>query len=542
MSRAAAFASLLLAAAASAEEELPRTLVREGAAPTLDGALSEGEWADATRLEVTRAGEPLGEGFAKRVGRDLLFAFRGELPPYGLNLRLAFVDPATQRRVVANVAPLAPPMPPLLLHRQRADGAPEPATAAACDVRFGLLDAGGFTVELRLPLDELEIGRAPKAYEWYVQLWNLDTSRALGAFPMTAQGSVVQPLAAPLVGDPDWGLEAPAGEARRNEALALLEELWRESEAEQRGGRGGPAAPVLIPYLGVKDGKRRTEPIQALAERMRALHERYPDYAAFHHQRMRALVGLNDFEGALREMQALGKRFPAVAERGPFVRLVVRVLADMGRFDDALALFDANAKALADQPDAAELRARVETLRAQMAAEEKYRAEDAARGDLPRVKLVTSRGEILLELFEDDAPNAVANFVTLVESGFYDGTRFHWVDAGGQVIGGDPNSRNDDPSDDGFGGPGYMIESEVGRRMHLPFTIGFCDKLRSSRTEGSAFVIAIAPVPVLDGRNTVFGRVIDGFDVVKRIEYYDSVVSTTVVRKRPHPYTVRKRP
>ncbi|MEE8106792.1 MAG: peptidylprolyl isomerase, partial [Planctomycetota bacterium] len=94
---------------------------------------------------------------------------------------------------------------------------------------------------------------------------------------------------------------------------------------------------------------------------------------------------------------------------------------------------------------------------------------------------------------------------------------------------------------DGFGGPGYLIESEVGRRLHLPFTVSFVDKRRARRAQGSIFRIMVAPAPTLDGVHTVFGRILEGQDVARRLEYYDVLESATVIRKRDHEYkTVRR--
>ena len=108
-------------------------------------------------------------------------------------------------------------------------------------------------------------------------------------------------------------------------------------------------------------------------------------------------------------------------------------------------------------------------------------------------------------------------------------------------MGGDPNSRDEDEYNDGYGDPRYLIESNPGRRLHLPYTIAFADRRLSRRQEGCSFVIHIAPLPTLDGVNTVFGRVIEGFDVVRKLEYYDKLEKATVVRKRKHAYVAVKR-
>ena len=110
----------------------PVLLVPEGARPDLDGALGAEEWADAAQFEVRKAELVVAQLRIKRVGRDLYIAMLGEAPvagegprrlnPYAVNVRLAFLDPRTKTEVVANVTPLKPPLPPLLLHRRRFQG------------------------------------------------------------------------------------------------------------------------------------------------------------------------------------------------------------------------------------------------------------------------------------------------------------------------------------------------------------------------------------------------------------------------------------
>lgn len=91
--------------------------------------------------------------------------------------------------------------------------------------------------------------------------------------------------------------------------------------------------------------------------------------------------------------------------------------------------------------------------------------EATAEGDeqLPRVTFKTSRGQIVLELFENEAPNTVANFISLVEGKKYNGVKFHRVIPGFMAQGGDPNTLDDNPENDGQGGPGYTIACECFR-------------------------------------------------------------------------------
>ena len=179
-------------------------------------------------------------------------------------------------------------------------------------------------------------------------------------------------------------------------------------------------------------------------------------------------------------------------------------------------------------------------------AEAKLRAEEAAADDLPRVKLETSKGEIVLELYENQAPNTVANFITLVKKGFYDGTVFHRVLPHFMAQGGDPKG-------DGSGGPGYEIPDEVGRdnyRKHFGATLSMA-KTALPDTGGSQFFLTFKPAPGLDGQHTVFGRVIEGYEALANLQRIDPerpnpnvqpdrIVRATVVRDRGHHYSVKK--
>ncbi|MCX5648682.1 MAG: peptidylprolyl isomerase [Planctomycetota bacterium] len=149
-------------------------------------------------------------------------------------------------------------------------------------------------------------------------------------------------------------------------------------------------------------------------------------------------------------------------------------------------------------------------------------------GPLPLVTLQTTKGNIVLELAEDDAPNTVANFVSLAEKGFYNGVTFHRVIADFMIQGGDPTGT-------GRGGPGYVIADEFS--PHLKHARGVISMANAGpNTGGSQFFITHVPCPQLDGKHAVFGRVIEGMDVVDSIRQGDRIEKVTVDRKRDHPY------
>jgi cyclophilin family peptidyl-prolyl cis-trans isomerase len=137
------------------------------------------------------------------------------------------------------------------------------------------------------------------------------------------------------------------------------------------------------------------------------------------------------------------------------------------------------------------------------------------------VVLETTLGAIVIRLAEADAPQTTANFKKLVSGGYYDGTYFHRVIPGFMIQGGDPNTKNDNPNDDGLGGPGYTVPAEI-KLAHLRGSVATArqgDPVNPQRaSSGSQFFIDVAPQPSLDrGGYTVFGTVISGMEVVDRI-------------------------
>lgn len=133
------------------------------------------------------------------------------------------------------------------------------------------------------------------------------------------------------------------------------------------------------------------------------------------------------------------------------------------------------------------------------------------------VTIRTNFGDIKIELFKKDAPVTVENFIKLVQSGFYDGTKFHRVIKGFMIQGGDPNSKDDDWSDDGTGGPGYAFKDEINNHKIVKGVLAMANA--GPNTNGSQFFIVTARnAPWLDGKHTVFGKVIEGIDIVEKIE------------------------
>jgi len=143
------------------------------------------------------------------------------------------------------------------------------------------------------------------------------------------------------------------------------------------------------------------------------------------------------------------------------------------------------------------------------------------KADIPAdeyVKMETSLGTIIIDLYETETPLHAANFKHLASSGALEGTYFHRVIPGFVVQGGDPNTRdNDDRSDDGMGGIGDRLPAEIGQ-PHLRGTLGAArDNNPEKKSSGSQFYFCLARLAQLDGNYTVFGKVVEGMDVVDKI-------------------------
>lgn len=173
----------------------------------------------------------------------------------------------------------------------------------------------------------------------------------------------------------------------------------------------------------------------------------------------------------------------------------------------------------------------------ELAAREKDAAEEP-----PRVLLRTTKGDIVLELFLREAPEAVGNFMTLVSQKYYDGVPFHRVLAHFMAQGGDPTGT-------GTGGPGYCIKDECkkpGARMHFRGSLSMA-KTAAPDSGGSQFFLCFIPTVHLNGQHTVFGRVVEGLEVLSELQRInpegrnlpapDRIVEARILRGEPTPFT-----
>lgn len=127
-----------------------------------------------------------------------------------------------------------------------------------------------------------------------------------------------------------------------------------------------------------------------------------------------------------------------------------------------------------------------------------------------KIKFTTNKGVFVAEMFEDKAPLTTKNFIELVEKGFYDGIIFHRVIDGFMIQGGAPTGT-------GMGGPGYKIKDEFGEGLKHDDEGILSMANAGPNTGGSQFFITLAPTPWLNGHHAIFGKVVEGMDVVRLI-------------------------
>ncbi|UCG12066.1 MAG: peptidylprolyl isomerase [Deltaproteobacteria bacterium] len=128
----------------------------------------------------------------------------------------------------------------------------------------------------------------------------------------------------------------------------------------------------------------------------------------------------------------------------------------------------------------------------------------------------TEFGQISLKFFPEVAPKHVNSFIELASNGFYDGTTFHRVVPGFVIQGGDPNTKSEDRSKHGVGGPGYTLKAEFNNTPHKRGILSMA-RAADPDSAGSQFFICVADAAFLDEQYTVFGEVIEGIDVVDQI-------------------------
>jgi cyclophilin family peptidyl-prolyl cis-trans isomerase len=313
--------------------------------------------------------------------------------------------------------------------------------------------------------------------------------------------------------------------------LAELQSLYQAADDRQR-----PALEERYQET-VRRGQQIAARLRVDAEAAFAEAPDRADIRDLLHAMAASSLNSDDYEESLRLSELLLKHDP---DNGDLMTMVATSAFAVGRFDDAEQHLRRRYQGEPTSDEGKDFLRTIQQYKAKWAREEQLRQAEAQADDLPRVKLQTTKGDLVIELFENEAPNTVANFISLVEKKFYDGTPFHRVLPGFMAQGGDPTGT-------GSGGPGYTIACECYQpnyRHHFRGSLSMAHRGRD--TGGSQFFITFAPTGHLDGRHTVFGRVIEGLEVMARIQRInpddrdrpapDKILKATVLRKRDRDY------
>jgi cyclophilin family peptidyl-prolyl cis-trans isomerase len=341
---------------------------------------------------------------------------------------------------------------------------------------------------------------------------------------------------------------APAERAEFDEAIAELKKLMADLtvlQAQYQQPKADRAALAARFERKKAEAEGAGKRLEAAAVAVLAVSPDDPGAREIASGVMAGALQADDPEKTLAVAAALDK---AGAVDGDTALLAATAAIILSRLDAADAWLE-RAASNAAPARVAEVRATVEHDRAKVEAELPRRKAETEADDLPRVKLATSAGDLTVELFENEAPNTVANFVSLVEQGFYDGTDFHRVIGGFMAQGGDPTGT-------GSGGPGHAIACECAAphaRLHFRGSLSMAHAGKD--TGGSQFFLTFRPTEHLDGKHTVFGRVIAGDEVLARLARTqdgqgrpvagvepDRIIKAEVLRKRDHAYEPVKLP
>ena len=258
-----------------------------------------------------------------------------------------------------------------------------------------------------------------------------------------------------------------------------------------------------------------------------------------HWVRLLALAGQDTNRGILKappeELRKLESELKGTPAGGWALYIGATTAVEERKFDEAESMLGelkssypnhALLKQVFRENDAAATSSPVDRLLAHIQAERKFSQDHAGLfenpalpADAPKVKITTDRGAIVVGLYADRAPKHVENFIKLVRSGYYNGTKFHGIFQGEYVAGGDPNSIDQGSSTWGRGGPDYTLDREPSAIRHFAWVISAAPAPSdATKSSGSQFVITTASVHRLDQDHVPFGMVVEGQDILSAIE------------------------
>jgi len=525
-------ASLIcLLLAAPEQPELP---VRPGSEIVLDGKVEEAEWRDAFSISRENAGGGKVHFYLKRTGPWLALALTGEGAYGGEILRLYAADAngAWITNLVFGVG--QPALPPALWRRASAEGlrdarTGEPECPRACRARVDVRGKERWSAEYLVRLSALGIGRGDLR-SWRAR-FTLALPRPNVEPVIVLPEGAVQPLDlasyARLVSPDAWGAGerwAPvsadvSGEFDDNE---LLYRLFLEHD--KITARDRPSQ--LVIHNAVRPRSRAQ--IDRLREQMEQARRRNPTLPGWTYFLGRLLNEANLYAEARRVVESIPEPLRGL---DPFASLAAEHYNDTMEFEKALEVCRANPH----MPDALTAAKVALAGRRALFAEQEARKKDAAKEEPnPRIRMVTEKGDIVCELFEDDAPHAVRNLMDLIlNQKYFDKLRFHSVLGGLVVHVGDPRTRPGAVGDED--GPDWRLRIDKSRRRLLRGYLATVP-IEGGAFHGSHFMLSLAPLLEEGRQAAVFGRVVEGQDVLESLEQDDRLERIEVIHKRNHPY------
>ena len=569
----AALAALLLAlpgwaaepsgtASAAPSDGRPEA-IPAGIPVTLDGTASPAEWDDAATALLSPAGPRL---YLKQCRGTLLVAVTSDRP-WPRDGRFAFyTHPGPEEGPYDAPGSLQLDFEPFQHGRPHALTTEKPAGATTFVDRHGVWVVRAVahgeraSLEAAAPLAALGIGgKNPPWLRWLAAWITPGTAESVHTVPAGVElrgplGKTPPGLASTIA----WGNASTWVEPEGAGAFSKADWsafLAADRDLEDRGVRAHAMAVALMdPTRG--EEPKVDEPIERdLLGALRWIADREPWTRGDVRDVAVGLQRLNRLDEAIATLGDAGSIAHPAADRGLDLYVLAQVANDAERYEDSARAWDRTADLVGSESQAGPLRREAQTARATAAlrdVERAARAADAAKDDQPLVRLKTSRGDVLLRLLEDDAPESVAQFVALCDEKtkdgkpFFSGLLWHRVFANGLAQTGDPTSREGCAAA-GAGGSTWFVDPERPAKPRRFFrgSVGFAiDRMNHVRSQ---FFVVTARKAWLDpdakgrGGYPCFATVIAGMDVIDRLQACDALIGVDVLRRRPHPYEPKKK-
>jgi peptidyl-prolyl cis-trans isomerase B (cyclophilin B) len=513
-----------LLAALLAAPVAPEISVPTGAPILHDGRIEEAEWADASL--VTQANIRLR---LKRTGPWLALALEGEGRYAGEMLRICTTD-ASGAWITSVLLGLGQAeLPPALWRRAPPHAFSDPGLGPgepprACLARLDVGQPERWAAEVLLRLGALGIGRGDlrELRGAFLLHANDPDRREVLTLPAGVTDAHDAGQFARLVSPDGWGAaEAwPPVTPEQSREFDDNELLYRLS-LEQEMISTGQTPDRLIIEEAVRP--RSMGRINALRRELEACRARNPTLPAWTNFLGRLLHEGNLYGEARKIVESIP---PPLRRLPPFPTLAAEHFAGTELFGVAEEIWNAYPYARG-QPDGLKLARKG---RRMQEAERLAVERDGTKPEKnPRLRFKTAKGDLIVELFEDDAPHAVRNLMDLVlRRKYYDGLRFHVEGARVAVIG-DPRARDGGDQD----GPPWRVRLDPSPRAPLTGYLAAMPA-KGGVSHGSQFFLALAPV--LEGRPVVFGRVVEGMDALLSLEHDDLLDRIDVISRRNHAY------